>query len=264
MLGDCIKLMANVPSHSVDMILCDLPYGTTQNKWDSVISLPAPWEQYVRITKPNAAIVLTAQPPFDKVLACSNMRMFRYEWIWHKTMATGQLNANKMPLKAHENVLVFYQRLPVYNPQKTQGHPRKVSTTSHGRNSKKTTNYGEYGKLDYDSTERYPRDVLTFASDKQRSALHPTQKPLALFEYMVKTYTNGGGSSWTIAADLVLLQLLAYGPDGNLYAWRWIRRALRFREKEYKVKDSRGKTRLKAVEGQKTPLFGREAGSFFS
>ena len=181
-----------IPDKSVDMILSDLPYGTTRNKWDSIIHLEKLWEQYERVIKDNGAIVLTAQPPFDKVLSCSNLKLFRYEWIWEKTSATGHLNAKKMPLKAHENILVFYKKLPTYNPQKTTGHQRKVSTAEHKRNSKLSTNYNSYKPTGYDSTERYPRSVLTYPNDKQKEALHPTQKPVALFEYLIKTYSNVG------------------------------------------------------------------------
>jgi DNA modification methylase len=184
--------MKDIPDKSIDMILCDLPYGTTCNKWDSVIPLNTLWEQYERIIKDNGAIVLTAQSPFDKILSCSNLKLFRYEWIWEKTTATGHLNAKKMPLKAHENILVFYKKLPTYNPQKTKGHERKVSTAEHKRNSNLSTNYGDYKQTGYDSTERYPRSVLVYPTDKQKEALHPTQKPVALFEYLIKTYTNEG------------------------------------------------------------------------
>lgn len=189
---DCLEGMKRIPDKSVDMILCDLPYGTTRNKWDSVIPLEPLWEQYERVIKDNGAIVLFAQSPFDKILGASNLKLFRYEWIWEKTTATGHLNAKKMPMKAHENVLVFYKKLPVYNPQKTTGHPRKVSTAEHKRNSKATTNWGEHGLTGYDSTERYPRSVQVFPTDKQKDATHPTQKPVALCEYMIKTYTNEG------------------------------------------------------------------------
>ena len=190
--GDCLEIMKDIPDKSVDMILCDLPYGTTRNKWDSVLSLDELWEQYERIIKDNGAIVLFAQTPFDKVLGCSNLKMLRYEWIWEKTSATGHLNAKKMPMKAHENILVFYKKLPTYNPQKTAGHKRKVSKAEHKINCVKTTNYGEHGLTTYDSTERYPRSVQVFKTDKQKEALHPTQKPVALLEYLIKTYTNEG------------------------------------------------------------------------
>ena len=189
---DCLEGMKRIPDKSVDMILADLPYGTTRNKWDSIIPLDLLWEQYDRIIKDNGAIVLTAQTPFDKVLGCSNLKLLRYEWIWEKTTSTGFLNAKKMPMKAHENILVFYKKLPKYNPQKTTGHIRKVSSAEHKIGSKVTSNYGEHGLTGYDSTERYPRSVQLFPTDKQKTAVHPTQKPVALFEYLVKTYTDKG------------------------------------------------------------------------
>ena len=189
---DCLGGMKRIPDKSVDMILADLPYGTTRNKWDSIIPLDLLWEQYDRIIKDNGAIVLTAQTPFDKVLGCSNLKLLRYEWIWEKTTSTGFLNAKKMPMKAHENILVFYKKLPKYNPQKTTGHIRKVSSAEHKIGSKATSNYGEHGLTGYDSTERYPRSVQVFPTDKQKTAVHPTQKPVALFEYLVKTYTDEG------------------------------------------------------------------------
>ncbi|PZT57529.1 site-specific DNA-methyltransferase [Paenibacillus silvae] len=183
--------MALIPDKSIDMILCDLPYGTTQNKWDSIINLDLLWGQYCRIIKDNGAIVLTAQTPFDKVLGCSNLKMLKYEWIWEKTTATGHLNAKKMPMKAHENVLVFYKNLPTYNPQKTTGHSPVHSFVKH---QDEGSNYGR-GKVGISgggSTERYPRSVQVFSTDRQKEALHPTQKPVALFEYLIKTYTNEG------------------------------------------------------------------------
>ncbi|MCO0597391.1 site-specific DNA-methyltransferase [Peribacillus butanolivorans] len=189
---DCLEGMQLIQDGSIDMILCDLPYGTTRNKWDSVIDLRSLWVQYERIIKDSGAIVLTAQTPFDKVLGASNLQLLRYEWIWEKTQPTGHLNAKKMPMKAHENILVFYKKLPTYNPEKTTGHERKVSLAKHKANSTKSTNYNDYGLSSYDSTERYPRSIQVFASDKQKEALHPTQKPVALFEYLIRTYTNEG------------------------------------------------------------------------
>ncbi|MBL4622889.1 MAG: site-specific DNA-methyltransferase [Immundisolibacteraceae bacterium] len=187
MLGDCLERMKEIADCSVDMILTDPPYGTTMCKWDSLIDLDLMWLQLKRIIKPSGAIVLMAQTPFDKVLGCSNLEMLRHEWIWEKTNATGFLNAKKMPLKAHENALVFYKSLPVYNPQFTHGHERKTA-------KRKTVNSECYGKAlnltDYDSTSRYPRSVIKFQSDKQKQNLHPTQKPVALMEYLIKTYTN--------------------------------------------------------------------------
>ena len=149
-LGDCLELMRDLPDASVDMILCDLPYGTTRNKWDSIIDLQSLWVQYLQICK--GAIVLTAQTPFDKVLGASRLDMLRCEWIWEKTEATGHLNAKRCPMKAHENVLVFYKSQPNYNPQKTTGHIRKTATQV---NAKQSTNYGAHAnKPPYDSTER--------------------------------------------------------------------------------------------------------------
>ncbi len=191
-LGDCLELMPYLPDHSVDMILCDLPYGTTQNKWDSVIPFEPLWEQYERIIKDNGAIVLFGQDKFSAKLMLSNGKLHRYNLIWEKTSPTGHLNAKKMFLRSHEDILVFYKKLPTYNPQKTTGHPRKVSSVNHKRNSKVTTNYGEHGLTGYDSTDRYPKSILKFATDKQKSSLHPTQKPVLLMEYLIKTYTNEG------------------------------------------------------------------------
>lgn len=190
--ADCFDVMPIIPDASIDMILCDMPFGTTKAKWDIALPLEKLWEHYRRIIKPNGAILLFAQTPFDKVLGASNLNMLRYEWIWEKTHSTGYQNAKKMPMKAHENVLVFYKKLPVYNFIKTTGHPRKISTAAHKRNSKKSELYGASKDTTYDSTERYPRSVLKFPSDKQKSKLNPTQKPVALLEYFVKTYTNPG------------------------------------------------------------------------
>lgn len=202
MQGDCLKLMRDLPGASVDMVLCDLPYGTTRNNWDSVIPLDALWSQYERLC--TGAVVLTAQTPFDKVLGASNVGALRYEWVWQKTHATGHLNAKRAPMKAHENVLVFYDQQPTYNPQMTSGHVRKTAT----KRKDVGTNYGaqSFDSISYDSTERYPRSVLTFASDKQRSNLHPTQKPVALMRYLIATYTNPG--------DVVLDNCMGSGTTG--------------------------------------------------
>lgn len=191
---DCLEGMKEIPDKSIDAIICDLPFGTTNCKWDTVIPLEPLWNQYERIIKDNGAIVLFAQTPFDKVLGASNLKLLRYELIWEKTAATGHLNAKKMPLKAHENILVFYKKLPTYNPQKTMGHKPVNSYTKY----LETQNRGEiYNKATKEvsgggNTDRYPRSVLQFASDKQKLNLHPTQKPLALIEYLVKTYSNEG------------------------------------------------------------------------
>lgn len=185
--GDCLELLKSVPDSSVDLVCADLPYGTTQCKWDTLINLSDLWPELKRITKDTAAILLFAQTPFDKVLGSSNLPMLKYEWIWEKANATGFLNAKKMPLKAHENVLVFYKKLPTYNAQKTTGHARKTA----GRKPCISEVYGKgIKKTNYDSTERYPRSILQFSSDRYKSNLHPTQKPQSLLEYIVKTYSN--------------------------------------------------------------------------
>src|SRR5690625_4489680 len=158
--GDCLEVMRDIPDGSVDMILCDLPYGTTRNKWDSIIPLDELWTQYERIIKDNGAIVLTAQTPFDKVLGASNLRLLRYEWIWEKSQGTGHLNAKRMPLKNHENILVFYKRLPTYNPQMVGDEIRTVRRS--GEKSR-TTNYGEFIEMAESSYKgRYPVTVQYF------------------------------------------------------------------------------------------------------
>lgn len=198
--GDCFEVLPELSEQSVDMILTDLPYGTTNCRWDTEIDLEQLWLEFNRVVKRNGAVVLFAQPPFDKYLAMSNIKDFRYEWIWHKTQPTGYLNANRMPMKAHENILVFYKRLPTYNPQKTTGHQRKqVGRTARQKSQlKELEKDGIYNAVDisktqtYDSTERFPIDIIEFPKDTQKTALHPTQKPVALLEYLIKTYTNEG------------------------------------------------------------------------
>jgi site-specific DNA-methyltransferase (adenine-specific) len=198
--------MGLIPDASVNLVCCDLPYGTTRNKWDVIIPFDHLWAQYRRILAPGGCIVLNGAQPFSSKLIMSNLDMFKYSLVWHKTSATGFLNARRQPLRAHEDILVFANGPTVYNPQKTTGHKRKVSTASHRRNSKDTENYGKYGKVSYDSTDRYPISVLTFKSDKQKSALHSTQKPVSLCEWIVKTYSNPG--------DLVLDNAAGSGTTG--------------------------------------------------
>lgn len=186
MQGDCLDAMWLIPDGSVDLILCDLPYGTTQNKWDSVIPFEPLWTHYWRVLKPNGAVVLTAQAPFDKVLCASQIQHLKYEWIWKKSKATGHLNSKMQPLKEHENVCVFYQWQPTYNPQGLIRKP--VPTIRKGRD-----NGGNYGKSDKDALqefENFPRSVLEVPSEGK--TVHPTQKPVALMEYLIKTYTNEG------------------------------------------------------------------------
>ena len=198
--GDCLEIMKDIPDKSVDMILCDLPYGTTKNKWDSIISLDKLWEHYNRIIKDNGAIVLFAQTPFDKVLGVSNLKMLKYEWIWEKEQGTGFLNAKKMPLKNHENILIFYKKLPIYNPQMRKGKPYTLERNTF------TPNYGKQVDMvrTENTGERYPLTILKFKRDKEK--LHPTQKPVALLEYLIKTYTNEG--------EIVLDNCMGSGSTG--------------------------------------------------
>lgn len=206
--GDCLELMSNIPDESIDMILCDPPYGTTQNKWDTIIPLDALWTQYNRIIKPNGAIVLFSAEPFTSQLVMSNKKMFKYDIIWSKSQGTDYLNANRKPLRAHENILVFYKRLPTYNPQKTGGTPyeRLRGGVSEG---------GCYKRVARRSTScedgsRYPTTVQSFVSCDNTHKIHPTQKPVDLCEWLIRSYTNEGdvvldncmGSGSTIVAAI--------------------------------------------------------------
>ena len=191
MLGDCLERMKEIPAGSVDLVLTDPPYGTTACKWDSIIPLEPMWEQLRRVIKPNGAIVMTASQPFTAALVMSNPKMFRYDWVWEKTMATGALNANKMPLRAHESVLVFYSSLPTYNPQKKEGKPyRKILKAEMvGKCYGGTGLADEFEQVNHG--KRHPRSVVKI-SNPNHGSLHPTQKPVALMEYLIKTYTNEG------------------------------------------------------------------------
>lgn len=190
---DCIEGMKEISDESIDFIFCDLPYGVTNNDWDSIIPLDELWEQYNRIIKNNGAIALTAVQPFTSILVASNYKMFRYEWIWKKNKFTGFLNAKKMPLKQHESVLIFYKKLPDYNPQKTTGHKPVNSFTKHTSDG---TNYGKTKKgiKGGGQTDRYPTSILEIPviNNDNKEKFHPTQKPVELVEYFIKTYTNEG------------------------------------------------------------------------
>ncbi len=181
---DCLEGMKRIPDKSVDMILCDLPYGTTACKWDTIIPLEPLWEQYKRVIKDNGAIVLTASQPFTSVLVNSNLKDFRYEWIWEKNQGVNFLLAKKQPLKVHENILLFYKKQPNYNPQMEKGKPYVSGKGDSGEVTNKTKKIQTKNK-----GTRYPKTVQKI---KREFGLHPTQKPVALFEYLIKTYTNEG------------------------------------------------------------------------
>lgn len=197
-LGDCLEVMKGIPDASIDLILCDLPYGTTQNKWDAVIPFEMLWEQYRRIAK--GAIVLTSAQPFTSALVMSNPVDFKYQWVWDKSQVTGFLNAKKQPLRRHEDVLVFYSKQPTYNPQFSSGSPYKINR-KHA-----TTNYGAQTENSTESDgRRYPTSILPIPQVREAGG-HPTQKPVALMEYLIRTYTNEG--------DLVLDNCMGSGTTG--------------------------------------------------
>ena len=191
MQGDCLERMKEIPDGSIDMILCDPPYGTTACKWDSVIPLEKMWEQLKRVVKPNGAIVITAAQPFTSNLIMSNIKMFKYCWVWNKVLPRGHLNAKKMPLRVFEDVTVFYSKPCTYNPQKTAGHKRKVARTRYNKEGDGSQVYGKESRdTFYDSDERYPTGIIEISTANQHGKVHPTQKPVALMEYLIKTYTN--------------------------------------------------------------------------
>jgi len=199
--GDCLDVMPEFPDHSIDMILCDLPYGTTQNKWDSVIDLNKLWTQYKRIIKPNGAIILTSQGIFTARLILSNEKWFKYKIVWIKSKATNFLNAKKQPLRKHEDLCVFYQKQPVYNPQMGVG-------ASYDKGIRKDQHTGSYGDFNpshvHSDGQRYPNDVIVFEEDQiddyvyiktaesEGEVFHPTQKPVELGRYLIRTYSRPG------------------------------------------------------------------------
>ena len=201
--GDCLDLMKALKDNSVDMILCDLPFGVTRAKWDIPIDFDKLWAEYRRVIKENGAICLFAIEPFASKLRLSNLKMYKYDWVWDKVKSTGFLNAKKQPLRCHEVICVFYNKQCTYNPQKTKGHAKKSA-------KRKQTGTDLYNPGDkevvYESTERYRRSIQVFSSDVQKSALHPTQKPVALLEYLIKTYTDEG--------ELVLDNCMGSGSTG--------------------------------------------------
>ena len=188
--GDCLEVMRQFPDNSIDMVLCDLPYGTTQNKWDSLIDLRELWKEYSRVVKPNGAIVLTSQGIFTAKLILSNEKDFKYKIIWEKSKPTNFLNAKKQPLRKYEDVCVFYKKQPTYNPQMKKGEPYNKGV----RKNQLTGSYGDFEpQLVKSDGDRYPTDVVYFkTAESEGEVLHPTQKPVELGRYLVRTYTNEG------------------------------------------------------------------------
>lgn len=232
--GDCLNYLPEIPSKSIDLILADLPYGTTANSWDKIIPMEPLWEQYKRIIKDHGAILLFGQEPFSSHLRLSAPKQvkFRYDWIYEKANPVGFFHANQMPLRAHEVVSVFYKHLPTYNPQFTKGKPYvsiRQGLTNNYLNTKRTPTVNLTGK-------RYPRDVLHINNCDRTKIYHPTQKPLELIKYMVKTYTNEG--------DLVLDNVMGSGQTG--VACQELRRNFIGMEKEHKYFEI-AKNRIESV-----------------
>jgi len=198
-----LDVMKGIEDKSIDMILCDLPYGMTACDWDVRIPFEPLWEAYKRIIKDNGAIVLTGSQPFTSELVMSNREWFKYELIWDKYIISGFLNANKMPLRVHENILIFYGQQPIYNPQKIKGNQ------NHSMGYNKKTNTNVYGKFELQDNKdmlknlKHPKSIIDISKQHPSKNIHPTQKPVALFEYLIKTYTNEG--------DLVLDNCIGSG-----------------------------------------------------
>lgn len=188
--GDCLEVLERFPTASIDMVLCDLPYGTTQNKWDSVVDLKKLWEAYHRVVKPNGAIVLTSQGVFTAKLILSNENFFKYKIVWEKSKPTNFLNAKKQPLRKHEDVCVFYRKQPIYRPQMGEG----VAYDKGVRKDQLSGSYGDFKPRHVKSSgERYPIDVIYFkTAESEGTVWHPTQKPVELARYLIRTYTNPG------------------------------------------------------------------------
>ena len=204
--GDCLELMKKIPEKSVDLILCDLPYGRTQNRWDTVLPYSQLWDRYLRIIKDNGAILLFADGLFMAELMLSNKKMWRYNIVWDKVLTSGFLNANRMPLRSHEEIVVFYNKQPTYNPQKTIGEKNH----SKGKlKANQNNNYGEHGFVDNREelgNMKHPKSIITFSKPHPSVSQHPTQKPVDLLEYLIRTYTNEG--------DTVLDNCMGSGSTG--------------------------------------------------
>ena len=216
LVGDCLEVLKEIPDNSVDMILSDLPYGTTQCRWDTPIPLAPLWKEYRRIAKPNAAMVFTAAQPFTSVLVASNLKEFRYTWVWEKSKATGYLNSKKMPMRAHEDICIFYRKLPTYNPQMWESSPYNK-----GEAHRPTEVYGKQKSVlvKNDTGLRYPRTVQYFkTAESEGKVYHSTQKPLALFEYLIKTYTNEGDTVLDSCVGAGTTALAAINCDRNFIA----------------------------------------------
>ena len=222
--GDCLEVMKGLADKSIDAIICDLPYGTTQNKWDSVLPLDLLWKQYERIIKDNGMICLTSAEPFTSTLIISNKKLFKYDLVWDKKLSSGFLNAKRMPLRRHEQILCFYKKLPVYNPEMvTRGKVRKKGITT--ESGKHTSNYGKFENSVVENNEYYPTSILEISNANRNAKEHPTEKPIELMEYLIKTYTNEG--------DMVLDNTMGSGTT-NLACLKLNRKSIGIeKEKQY-------------------------------
>jgi len=191
--GDCLEIMPTLPDGNADAVITDPPYGTTQCKWDDVIPLDGMWIRLKRVSRARTPIVFFASQPFSSTLICSNIEMFKYDWVWKKPKGTGHLNAKKQPMRDKEDIVVFYTKQCVYNPQMLHGSPYKDKAgKDHESRTSMTESYGEYSNYREDNMgTRYPKQVLEFGV-VERNTVHPTQKPIPLMEYLIKTYTNEG------------------------------------------------------------------------
>lgn len=190
--GDCLELMKEIPDGSIDMILCDLPYGRTHNRWDVIIPFDELWQQYMRVCKENGAIVLFSDGLFMADLMNSNRKYWKYNLVWDKVLTSGFLNANRQPLRQHEELCVFYRKQPVYNPQKTVGN---INHSKGSIKKNQNNNYGEYGWIDNREelgNLKHPTSIVRFQKPHPSVSVHPTEKPVELCEWLIKTYTNKG------------------------------------------------------------------------
>ena len=195
--GDCLELMKNIKDKSIDCIICDLPYGvTSKNKWDTIIPYEPLWKEYKRIIKDNGPIILFGQDKFTAKTMLSNEKMHRYNLIWNKVLTSGFLNAGRMPLREHEDIMIFYKKLPTYNPQFTEGKPLHGMGEKFKKVKNNNNNYNDFNSCNNPSanregdTKKYPKSILTFPRPASSKMLHPTEKPVELLEYLIKTYSN--------------------------------------------------------------------------
>ena len=211
--GDCLKLMKNIEDKSIDCIICDLPYGvTSKNKWDTIIPYEPLWKEYKRIIKDNGPIILFGQDKFTAKTMLSNEKMHRYNLIWNKVLTSGFLNAGRMPLREHEDIMIFYKKLPTYNPQFTEGKPLHGMGEKFKKVKNNNNNYNDFNSCNNPSanregdTKKYPKSILTFPRPASSKMLHPTEKPVELLEYLIKTYSNEN--------DVILDNCMGSGSTG--------------------------------------------------